>query len=153
MPSLKNEQHEKYCQAIAKGMTSKDAFLAAYPDCKPNSARTMCSRVARMETVQQRICELRNDSSTILRNISHLTRMDILEQYSTIAKNPEETTANRMKAMESLTKMCGWNEPDEVNMNHSGEVDLIASDFVLKINQMRQSIKAGNTSETNEDPA
>ncbi len=149
MPKLENANQEKFCQNLARGMTCKDSYMNAYPESKPNSARTLAARLAKQDNVQKRLDELRSENAVM----SGTSRKDILDMYTAIMTDKDESTINRIKAMELLTKMNGWNEPEEHNVNVTGGLDLLVNDISVKLSQYKADYKLKNPKETNEDPA
>lgn len=63
MPTLDNEQHEAFCQHIAKGMSQAGAYEAAGYKSKGNAAEANASRLIRNDKVASRVRELQEASA------------------------------------------------------------------------------------------
>jgi hypothetical protein len=72
--------------------------------------------------VAKRIQELqaRNEQKAELAAITRDELVGILTEIVHAARNrlPETRTAHGLKAAEMLAKMCGWNEPERVNVRN-----------------------------------
>jgi len=65
MPILSNERHERFCQAIAAGMSQTQAYIDAGFRCKSGKgAAQSASRLRRKPHILQRITELRRIQDT-----------------------------------------------------------------------------------------
>ncbi|HEY5812072.1 MAG TPA: hypothetical protein VIT23_05425 [Terrimicrobiaceae bacterium] len=115
MPVLRNPKHENFAQLVASGMTTHAAFTqAGYPS--PQNA----PRLRNNELVAKRIEELhaRNERKA---EMAALTRDELVEILTEIVKSTrsrlsEARMADGLKAAEMFGKMCGWNEPEKVNV-------------------------------------
>src|SRR5262245_43423116 len=59
MPILKNERHERFCQAIAAGMSQTDAYICAGFRAKPGKgAAQSASRLRKQPHIAERLAEL-----------------------------------------------------------------------------------------------
>jgi hypothetical protein len=115
MPTLRNPKHEKFAQLVASGMTAQAAFTqSGYPSPQNaprlrNNAR-VAARIEELQARNERKAEMaalsRDELVGILAEIVHATR----------ARLSEARPADGLKAAEMLVKMCGWNEPERVNV-------------------------------------
>lgn len=64
MSVLKNPQHEKYAQLIAKGTDADLAYRKVFPRAGAPSAKSLASRLSNADHVSQRIFELQQASAT-----------------------------------------------------------------------------------------
>jgi hypothetical protein len=115
MPILRNPKHERFAQLVASGMTAQAAFTEAdYPS--PQNA----PRLRNNELVAKRIEELqaRNERKAEMAALSRDELIGILTEivHATRARLSEARPGDGLKAAEMLTKMCGWNEPERVNV-------------------------------------
>jgi phage terminase small subunit len=115
MPTLRNPKHERFAQLVASGMTAQAAFTqAGYPS--PQNA----PRLRNNELVAKRIEELqaRNQRKAEMAALSRDELIGILTEIVHAARNrlQETRTADGLKAAEMVAKMCGWNEPERVNV-------------------------------------
>lgn len=141
MPTLRNPKHEKFAQLVASGMTAQAAFTqAGYPS--PQNA----PRLRNNELVVKRIEELqaRNERRAELAALSRDELVAILTEIvrATRTRLSEARPADGLKAAEMLAKMCGWNEPERVNVQ-SVEVKVDAA----LIEQLRAGYAALGTRE------
>jgi hypothetical protein len=58
MPALKRVRHERFAQAIAKGMTQRQAYLGAGYVATPDAADACASRLLSTAKVEQRVVEV-----------------------------------------------------------------------------------------------
>ena len=115
MPVLKNPRHEKFAQLVASGIAANAAFTQAGYKGPQNSPR-----LSRNELVAKRIEELqaRNERKAEMAALTRDELVKILTEIVHAARNRllETRTADGLKAAEMLAKMCGWNEPERVNV-------------------------------------
>ena len=117
MPTLRNPKHEKFAQLVASGMTAQAAFTQAGFNAKQNAPRlrnneVVAKRIEELQTRNERKAEMaalsRDELIKILSEIVHATR----------SRLSEARTADGLKAAELLTKLCGYNEPEQVKHDH-----------------------------------
>jgi hypothetical protein len=115
MPALENPRHEKFAQALAKGMSAADA----YTDAGYKGDRTAASRLSTNVNVQARVAELQERAAVSV----SLSREWVLEQLvdnaSRAKQNGDWAPANR--ALELLGKELGMfvDRSENVNQNVS----------------------------------
>ena len=134
MPILKNQRHEVFAQGIAKGLSASDAFRVVTPG-NPKNVDIKACQMRRQRGVEERIRELRAENA----RKSEMTRGELLAFYAAVIRTPadrvppgspviqsyEQDSAGRVKVRicdkatsgAQLAKMCGWNEPDKVEMS------------------------------------
>lgn len=98
-------KQEAFVQEIIKGKSQADAYRSAY-SCKnmsDNAIYREASLLVDSPKISQRIAELREKltSSTIM------TAQERLEELTKIAKSKEESTMDRIRAMDLMNKMQG----------------------------------------------
>jgi hypothetical protein len=115
MPVLKNPRHERFAQLVASGIAANAAFRQVGYKGPQNSPR-----LRNNELVAKRIEELqaRNERKAEMAALSRDELIGILTDIVKATRNRllEARTADGLKAAEMLAKMCGWNEPERVNM-------------------------------------
>jgi hypothetical protein len=115
MPVLKNPRHERFAQLIASGIAANAAFTQVGYKAPQNSPR-----LSRNELVAKRIEELqaRNERKAEMAALSRDELVGILTEivHATRARLSEARPGDGLKAAEMLAKMCGWNEPERVNV-------------------------------------
>ena len=104
MSELKNANHEAYARNIAQGMKQKDAYIAAYPKAENWKDTTVYSRsceMSRRPDIIQRVSELREaGTSAVVLSIAQRK-----EWLTDLIMNADESTMNRLKAVDILNKM------------------------------------------------
>jgi hypothetical protein len=115
MPILQNPRHEKFAQLVASGISANAAFTQVGYKGPQNSPR-----LSRNELVARRIEELqeRNERKAEMAALKRDELVEILTDIvrSTRSRLSEARPSDGLKAAAMLTKMCGWNEPDRVNV-------------------------------------
>jgi len=115
MPVLRNPKHEKFAQVVASGMTAQAAFTQAGYKAHQNSPRLRNS-----EIVAKRIEELqtRNEQKVEMAALSRDELIGILAEVVHAARGrlSEARPSDGLKA--AVTKMCGWNEPERINVQN-----------------------------------
>ena len=115
MPILRNVKDEKFAQLVASGMTAQAAFTQAGYKAAQNAPR-----LRNDELVAKRIEELqeRNARKAEMAALSRDELINILSEIVHAARKrlPEVRTADGLKAAELITKLCGYNEPERVNV-------------------------------------
>jgi hypothetical protein len=117
MPTLRNPKHEKFAQLVATGMTAQAAFTQAGYQSPQNAPR-----LRNNELVAKRIEELQARNERKAEKVA-MTRDELISfLVETIHAARERLSETRqgdgLKAAEMLSKMCGWNEPDQVKHDH-----------------------------------
>jgi phage terminase small subunit len=113
-------QQEKFCQAIADGMTQADAYRTAYKagNMKDEVIYVKASELAKDGKVAVRVSELKS----VLADAALWTRQDSVKTLKQIAEalgsdsKPNEVVA----AVKELNAMHGFNEP--VKLDISGKI-------------------------------
>jgi phage terminase small subunit len=83
MPALSNPKHERFAQALAKGMTQAEAYAdAGYKPSEPNA-----SRLTSNDKVQARLAELQERAATR----AEITVASITERLLAIATKAEKS--------------------------------------------------------------
>jgi hypothetical protein len=118
MPNpLRNPRHEKFAQLVASGLTAQQAFTQAGYKAPQNAPR-----LRNDELVAKRIDELqaRNERKAEMAALSRDELIGILAEIIHAARKrlPETRTADGLKAAELLSKLCGYNEPEQVKHAH-----------------------------------
>jgi hypothetical protein len=115
MPVLKNPRHERFAQLVASGIAANAAFTQVGYKGPQNSPR-----LSRNELVAKRIEELqaRNERKAEMAALTRDELVGILTEivHATRARLSEARPGDGLKAAEMLAKMCGWNEPERVNV-------------------------------------
>jgi hypothetical protein len=115
MPALKSPKHERFAPLVASGIAANAAFTQVGYKAPQNSPRLrnnelVAKRIEELQARNERKAEMaaltRDELVGILTDIVHAARNRLLETR----------TADGLKAAEMLAKMCGWNEPERINV-------------------------------------
>ena len=107
MPSLRNPRHEAFCQAF---VTSGNAS-AAYRESGGNgkNADVMADQLMGTNGIAERIAELKAEAGAK----AEFTRANMLAFLAKVIRTESGQMRDRLRAVELLAKMCGWNEPEK----------------------------------------
>ena len=100
------DKQEKFAQAVAlEGMTYSDAYRSAYNTDKmtDKSVWDASSKLAGHTEVSQRISVLREQ----LTNKKIMTAQERMEWLTEVVRKEDETTGDKMKAIDIMNKMQG----------------------------------------------
>lgn len=113
MPVLKNARHEAFAQALAKGETASDAYVAAgYKE-----SRSAASRLSTNVNIERRVSELQNRAA----EKAEWTVADRLRMLEEIAMNCKgEDPRVSISAIAETNKMQGSYAP--AKLQHSGRI-------------------------------
>lgn len=103
---LKNTRHEKFAQCLAKGMSQRKSYRAAFPSAeewKDETVDSKASVLAKNGKVLERLEELAKESSS--KAVMSVTERK--EWLSEIIRNEYEKTTDRIKAVDTLNRMDG----------------------------------------------
>jgi phage terminase small subunit len=116
MPSLRNPRHEAFCQAF---VTSGNAS-AAYRESGANgkNADVQAAKLVVTGSIRERIAELKAEAGAE----AEFTRADMLAFLAKVIRTESGQMRDRLRAVELLAKMCGWNEPDKHEHGASNEL-------------------------------
>lgn len=118
------ENQEQFVQNILQGMNQADAYRAAYPNSK-GSAKTVheaASRLMSNSKVIARLTELRQELATP----AIMTAQKRLEWLTGIITSKDESTGDKLKAVDIMNKMQGeYVTKVEGNMNVRKLEDLL----------------------------
>lgn len=106
MAELKNVRHEKFAQGLAKGLSQRKAYRAAFPT----------SETWKDETVDARASELKKNSKVLVRlqELGEESTSDAVmdatarkEWLTRVILDEEEYTKDKLKAIDILNRMEG----------------------------------------------
>jgi Terminase small subunit len=122
--STLNPRQERFCQLISFGNlpigeACKQAGYSA------RSARSQGPELLKNPAIASRINQLKREAEQPAgtRSIQSITRQELAELLAKVIKagfsKPEKAGPHdALKASELLTKLCGWNEPENIQHNH-----------------------------------
>lgn len=117
MAALENARHEKFAQCIAKGMTQRKAYRAAFPNAdkwKDTTVDNRASELCKTSEVLGRLRELADKAS----DEAIMSVKERKAWLSNVIQSEEEYMKDKLKALDILNKMDGaYIEKVEVNGN------------------------------------
>ena len=137
MPELKNVRHERFAQSVASGLSASEAYgKSGYTqkDGNHHGPRLMANdgirkRVAELKAAQSQKSELSRDrlreflTEVILTPAGKVDeRSRLCQSYNVTPDVREIRMPDKLRAVEQLAKMCGWNEPEKHEHGASDEL-------------------------------
>lgn len=101
-----NARHEKFAQALAQGLSQRKAYLVAFPEAKRYKDETVDNKASKLAKTN----EIRTRLEEIIKQCQDeaiMTRTERMIALSDIAKDIEQKTDSRIKAIDTLNKMDG----------------------------------------------
>lgn len=110
-PKKLTESQKKLCwNYVIEGMTQKEAYMDAYPNCGSEyQAQCNASKTLSKPHIREYCEELRD---TMLKT-SMLNAQLITSELMKIAFDEKVSTANRLKALDKLARVCGMYEENK----------------------------------------
>lgn len=118
VPDL-NEKHKKFCEEYITDCNATRAYKAVYPKTKDPAARSSACNLLTKPNVRAYIKELQKD----VEFHAEVNRLMVVKEVKEIAfssNKKEVATYEKLKALDSLSKMLGYNEPEKIE--HSGQI-------------------------------
>ena len=118
MSILKNSRHEKFAQLVAQGHSATGAYKQA--GYESADADVSGPRLLGIASVKERITELKERTEAK----ADITRGEIIKILANYARShpddyPHDT---RLRAIQQLTKMTGWDAPSEIKLSADNEL-------------------------------
>ena len=117
MAALENARHEKFAQELAKGISQRKAYRAAFPRSekwKDETVDAKASALAKNDKVLARVKELQE----LAASKAVMTATQRKEWLTQLINSEDEATPNKLKAVDILNKMDGeYTEKVQVNGN------------------------------------
>lgn len=106
-------KQEKFCQAIADGMTQADAYRAAYDAdrMKDNTIYPLASKLMKNSKITARIAELREAVQEKQLWSREMSVKALVQAYK------EGSGSVKVAAVRELNAMHGYNEPAKLNVS------------------------------------
>ena len=129
MSKLKNVRHEKFCQNLnlptPREMDQTKAYVeAGYKDTK--NARIYASELLTIPNVIERNKELQQENQQRVDITKDKLLLELAKDATAKIKD-DVRRAEKHKAIEIINKMCGYNDPEVVDINVTLE-DLLRRD-------------------------
>ena len=120
MPVLENSRHEKFAQAVANGANASEAYRQVSAKRAWKRADAHAYEWMRNSGISERIAELKQRTEAK----ADITRAEIIKILAGYARShpgdyPHDT---RLRAIQQLTKMTGWDAPDKVELSADNEL-------------------------------
>ena len=106
MAALENAKYENFIQAIAEGMSQRQAYLKAFPNSSRWKFETVDNKASKLfntDEIQARYKELQNAAA----DAAILSRKDRMIILSSMAEDLETPYKIRVQAIDVLNKMDG----------------------------------------------
>jgi phage terminase small subunit len=133
MAELKSEKQEKFVQGLAKGLSQRVAYRAAFPSSanwKDSTVDVKACELAKNDKILVRLQELR-EMATSKAVMSATERKEWLTE---LIYNESEETKDRLKAMDILNRMDGeYTEKVDVNANVNNPFAGLETEDLLKL--------------------
>lgn len=133
MAELKNARHEKFAQEVAKGLSQRKAYRVAFPSSlkwKDETVDSKASALAKNDKVLARVQELKEQSTSK----AVMTATQRKEWLSSLIQNDDETTQNKLKAVDLLNKMDGeYIEKVQLGGNVNNPFEGLTTDELKKL--------------------
>lgn len=107
--------HQKFAEGIAAGLNQTEAYMAAYPKAKYDSARAKAPLLFANDSIQSEVASLRK----AVKDEFALTQKEWLESFLRIGKKAElagDHSAAKGCLREIGLAMPGWYAPDKVKV-------------------------------------
>ena len=100
-------KQQRFVAAHAQGMSAKDAVVVAgYDVANDNSASALGSMMLSQPKIQNALSEAITKQFPNVPNVAAETLVNVLV-------NPEGRDGDKLKAIELLSKICGWQAPSK----------------------------------------
>ena len=129
MPLLDNVRHERFAQAVASGKSAAEAYRqsgangATGKNADAHAARltvngSISRRIAELKEAQSQKSELSRDQARQFLTEVILTPAGKVDEHSKLCQSYKVTPEvreirmpDKLRAVEQLAKLCGWNSP------------------------------------------
>jgi Terminase small subunit len=137
MEILRNSQHERFAQGVASGLSASEAYRQSDGKGKNadvHAARLMvndgiCKRVAELKEAQSQKSELSRDQLREFLTEVILTPAGKVDEQSRLCQSYKVTPEvreirmpDKLRAIEQLAKLRGWNVPEKLEHGASDEL-------------------------------
>lgn len=131
-------EHLVFCYEYLKDWNGTRAYKVAYPSEKSdNTAAANASRLLRNDKVQKYIEEAQQD----IQKLAGLSILSNLEHLKGILSNPDSVERDRLKAIEVINKMLGYNAPDKSNIVVEDKTPKSKEELEKELKQLRDKRK------------
>ena len=112
-------RQERFARLVASGeVTQEDAYMDCYPAArkwKPDAVRREASRLAHNPHISPTIAEIRAAANRVSRMKLERAQSILSARIEALAAEANlATTGDLCRAVDSLARISGWNQPDAV---------------------------------------
>ena len=132
MPALTSSRQEKFAQLCASGLNNSEAYRRL--SGKERNADVRAAQLMAQPGVRERVAEIKEQNA----QRAQMTREELMAFYAAVIRTPADRVpagspviqayemtesgpkiriCDKAAAGAQLAKMCGWNEPDKVEMS------------------------------------
>jgi hypothetical protein len=137
---LDNVRHEKFAQGVANGLTVSEAYRQA--GFSPRGAGQSGEKLLKKTEIRKRVEEIKAESSqecklskrqlldflvdVIATPAGHVQKDNPLcQSFKDTQDCSEIKLPDKLRAAETLAKLCGWNEPDKLAISGATEFKVV----------------------------
>ena len=118
-PKRPTPRQERFARLVASGeVTQEEAYIECYPTAakwKPGSVRREASVLAKNPNISQTIAEIRAAANRVARMKLERAQTILSARIEALAAEANlATTGDLCRAVDSLARISGWNQPDAV---------------------------------------
>ena len=118
-PKIPTPRQERFARLVASGeVTQEAAYIECYPTAakwKPASVRCKASVLANNVNIRKTIAEIRAAANRVSRMKLERAQSILSARIEALAAEANlDTTGDLCRAVDSLARISGWNQPDAV---------------------------------------
>jgi len=119
------QPQKQFCEIyVHSGYKRTQSYLDVYKDCKSKESASVCvSRLLKNVNIQAYIKEVETEIKKYLQRYAKTSELKQLKTLGKIVNDPKENTISRLKAIEIINKMLGYNEPEK--HEHLGSINIL----------------------------
>jgi len=115
-----NEKQKRFVEEYFKDYNGVRAYQEAYPNSSYDTAKVNASKLLTNTNIREYLQELKDNVA----EIAGFSKLTVLNEIKDILQdeNPEAVTAaNKLKALEIVNKMLGFNDPEKKDITSGGK--------------------------------
>ena len=111
------DKHKAFClEYFANGYNATQAYLKIYPDSAYDSAKCNSNRLITNDNIKDYIRELKTNKE----EAAGLSWLKIANEFKNIAFDHNTEVRDRLRALEDINKMLGYNEAEKTETTLRG---------------------------------
>jgi len=135
-----NPKQKQFVHHYIKKWNATKSYQKVYGTESPETAKASASRLLTNVNVQKYIKECLGD----LEKIAKVSKLGNILEARKIAYSNEVKETDKLKAIEVVNKMMGWNEPDKVQDVTDGDPSKLTDDEIVKYRELRGKMMSAN---------